>query len=189
MLFRSRNQRNVFSMLLLNALIVCAVLTVLSCQGPAGATGATGPQGPAGVAGPSAQTVNITVATSEWRAVGAGTAGAYLQSGWKTAANITQSIMNSGVVLVYMQVETNPATWQQLPITFYYTGYFRVIDTQYRLGQVQIFINQSNTDAPVAPDTFTFRVVAIAGTTVTALATQVDIKSYQAVKETFHLAD
>lgn len=185
-----RNKRNVFSMLLLNALMVCAVLAVLSCQGPAGATGATGLQGPAGVAGPSAQTTNITVAVSEWRASGAGTPGALLQSGWKTAANITQSVMTSGVVLVYMQMETNPATWQQLPITFYGSSVFQVIDAQYRVGQVQVFINQSSTVAPPTPTgTITFRVVAIAGTTVTALAAQMDITNYQSVKKAFNLTE
>lgn len=179
-----------YSSLLLGALMLCASLTMLSCQGPAGATGAIGPQGPAGVAGPSAQTTTITVAVADWRAVGVGTAGAYLQSGWKTAANITQSIMNSGVVLVYMQMETNPATWQQLPITFYGANVFQVFDSQFRLGQVQVFINQSSTDAPTAPTgAITFRIVAIAGTTTTALAAQMDITNYQAVKKAFNLTE
>lgn len=188
-----RKEHRAFVLLLQGALMFCTVLTILSCQGPQGATGATGPQGPAGTAGaagPAAQTATITVAVGDWQPVGVGTPGAYLQSGWKTAANITQSIMTSGVVLVYMQMETNPATWQQLPITFYGTNIFQVFDSQYRLGQIQIFINQSSTTAPSTPTgAITYRVVAITGTTTTALSTQMDITSYQAVKQAFHLTD
>lgn len=175
-----------------------AVVMMSSCQGPAGPqgpqgpAGPQGPQGPAGSASASAQVTNITVATSEWRSAGTGSPGALLQSGWKTAANITQAIMNSGAVLVYMQVSDPPSqtTWQQLPLTFYGTNVFQVIDCQYRLGQVQVYINQSNTVAPVTPTgTLTFRVVAIPGTTVTALAQQLNISDYQSLKTAFHLAE
>ena len=185
-----RKERRAIALLLQGALMLCTVLTILSCQGPQGPAGAAGAQGPAGAAGPAAQTATITVAIGDWQPVGVGTPGAYLQSGWKTAANITQSIMTSGVVLVYMQMQANPATWQQLPITFYGTNVFQVFDTQYRLGQVQIFINQSSTTAPATPTgAITYRVVAITGTTTTALSTQMDITSYQAVKQAFHLTD
>lgn len=177
-------------------LLLVAAFAVLSCQGPAGpqgpagAQGPAGPQGATGAAGASAQTVNITVAVSDWRASGVGTPGALLQSGLKPAANITQSILTSGVVLVYLQASASPATWQQLPITFYGSNVFQVIDAQYQLGFVQVFINQSNTLAPVTPaGTSTFRVVAIPGTTTAMLAKTVDIRNYQAVKQAFHLAD
>jgi hypothetical protein len=186
-----RKERRAFVLLLQGALIFCTVLTILSCQGSQGATGATGPQGPAGAPGPSAQTATFTIAVTDWRAFGAGTNVALIESGWRTAPNITQSIMNSGAVLVYMQWESNPATWQQLPITYYFTDFFRVIDAQFRLGQIKFFINQSNTTPPALPDgPLIFRVVAITGTTTTtALSTQMDITSYQAVKQAFHLTD
>jgi hypothetical protein len=170
------------------ALCLCAIFFALSCQGPVGPQGPPGLPGPSGAPGPQAQVVNITVAVGDWRLANTGAPGEYIQSGWKTAANITQSIINTGVVLVYMQMESNPSTWQQLPITFYGQNVFQVIDAQYRAGQVQIFINQSNASAPPTPQgTLTFRVVAIAGISVAELQKTVDIQSYQDVAAAFHL--
>ena len=170
------------------ALCLCAAFVTLSCQGPAGPQGPPGLPGPSGAPGPQAQVATITVAASEWRSANTGAPGEYIQSGWKTAANITQSIINTGVVLVYMQMETNPSTWQQLPITFYGQNVFQVIDAQYRVGQAQIFINQSNATAPPVPQgTLTFRVVAIAGITVAELQKTLNIHSYNEVATAFHL--
>ena len=184
--------------LLVQCVAVLAVVAIVSCQGPAGPQGPSGPQGPQGQQGvpgsaaASAQTTTITVAVADWRGFGSGTPGAYLQSGWKPASNITQSIMTSGVVLVFMSVSDNPATptWQQLPITYYGSNVLQVFDAQYRLGQVQIFINQSTTVVPATPTgILSFRVVAIPGTTTVALAAQMDVSNYEVVKAAFHLAD
>ncbi|MFY7998056.1 MAG: hypothetical protein ACOVSW_05590 [Candidatus Kapaibacteriota bacterium] len=198
--FADKLFRSGFS-LLMQCVAVLAVVAIVSCQGPAGPQGPTGPQGPQGqqgatgapgTAAASAQTTTITVAIADWRGFGGGTPGAYLQSGWKSAANITQSIMTSGVVLVFLRVdETNrPVTWQQLPVIRYGSNFIQVVDAQYQQGQVQMFINNSNTVVPPTPtDAITFRVVAIPGTTTVALAAQMDISNYEAVKAAFHLAD
>ena len=175
---------------------LCGLLFIAGCAvqgpaGPAGPQGPPGPQGPAGPAGASARVVNITVAANQWTASGAGSPGALLQSGWFTASNITTEVINSGVVLVFMQMETSPSTWQQLPITFYGSGVFQVFDAQYRATQVQIFINQSSTAAPARPTgSLTYRVVAISGTTTAILKQQnIDISSYAAVKKAFQITE
>jgi hypothetical protein len=168
-------------------LVGCAVQ---GPAGPAGPQGPPGPQGPSGPSGASARVVNITVAANQWATSGVGSPGALLQSGWFTAPNITADVINSGVVLTFMQMETNPSTWQQLPITFYGTNVFQVFDAQYRVNQVQIFINQSSTAAPARPTgSIVYRIVAISGTTTAQLKQTVDISSYAAVKQAFHLAE
>jgi hypothetical protein len=168
--------------------VLCLFVFIAGCatQGPAGPTG---PQGPGGA---SARVVNISVAANLWVPAGVGTPGAYLQSGWFTSSNITADIMNSGVVLVYSQVnEVNtPAVWQQLPITYYAGSVFRVIDSQYRLGQVQFFINNSDSNAPPRPTgVLNYRVVAISGTTTAKLQQQMDITNYASVQKAFQLAE
>lgn len=183
---------------IIGALCVFVFLAGCGIQGPAGPAGPQGPVGPQGPAGPagnsgsSARVVNITVQPAQWQVdmSSVGVAGAYLQSGWFTASNITQDVMNSGVVLVFMQMNSNPATWQQLPVTYYGSSSFRVIDCQYRLNQVQIFINNSGTAAPGLPTSaFNYRIVAITGTTTAVLKQTVDITNYAAVKAAFHLAE
>jgi hypothetical protein len=176
---------------------LCALVFISACAtqgpaGPAGPQGPIGPVGPQGTGGASARVVNISVAATSWAAAGAGGPGAYLQSGWFTSSNITSEILNSGVVLVYSQVnDANTAVvWQQLPITYYDPGVLRVVDAQYRANQVQIFINSSDSNVPPRPTgALNYRVVAISGTTTAKLQQQVDITNYAAVKSAFHLAE
>ncbi len=184
---------------------VAVFLTLASCavQGPAGPVGPQGPPGPVGpqgppgtgggTAAPTARTVNLTVMPSQWRAQGAGSPGAYLQSGLFNVSNITADIMATGVVLVYSQMQAPSASaviWQQLPITYSENGVFQVVDTQYQLGQIEIYINSPNGVVPVRPSrNQNYRVVAIPATTTAALKEFVDISNYNAVKAAFHLAD
>ncbi|TAE25020.1 MAG: hypothetical protein EAZ92_12745 [Candidatus Kapaibacterium sp.] len=179
------------------ALAGCAVQGPAGPAGPQGPPGPVGPQGPAGTGGgtaaPTARTINFTVQPSQWLAQGVGSPGAYLQSGWFNVANITADIMATGVVLVYSQMQAVSATaviWQQLPITFSEGGTFQVVDAQYQLGQVQVFINSPSGVAPFRPTrSFSYRVVAIPATTTAELKQFVDISNYNAVKAAFHLAE
>jgi hypothetical protein len=174
----------------------CVLCSTLSCAGPQGAQGPAGPQGAQGQQGvpgsaaASATVVNITVPVSSWRAAGVGSPGALLQSGWFNSANITSGIMASGAVLVYYQVNSAPVVWQQLPITYYGSGVFQVIDVQYQQGQVQFFLNQSNSNAPPLPNSsLTFRVVAIPGITVAALKAQMDVSDFAVVQRAFNIVN
>jgi hypothetical protein len=93
-------------------------------------------------------------------------------------------------VLMYMQMQPTPPVWQQLPVTYYGAGVFQVVDAQYQQGQVQFFVNQSNSSAPTTPTgNFVFRVVAIPGITVTALKAQVDVRDFTAVQRAFGIAN
>jgi hypothetical protein len=173
-------------------LIFIAGCTVQGPAGPAGPQGPIGPAGPTGSGGASARVVNIAVAATSWLPASAGAPGAYLQSGWFNSANITTEIMNSGVVLAYSQVNdpNTPVVWQQLPITLYGGSAFRVVDFQYRAGQVQFFYNSSDGNTPARPTgVLNYRIVAISGTTTAKLQQQVDITNYAAVKSAFHLAE
>lgn len=174
---------------------LCLFVFIAGCatQGPAGPAGPQGPIGPAGPTGPggaSARVVNISVAANLWVAEDVGIPGAYLKSGWFNSANITAEIMNSGVVLAYSQVRSNPVVWQQLPFTLYGSSTFTVIDFQYQSGQIQFFINNSGTAAPARPtDVLNYRIVAISGTTTAKLQQQMDITNYASVQKAFQLAE
>ena len=82
--------------LTLCSLLLALALSMCSKQGPAGATGATGPQGPAGPKGAKGDTGTANVMYSKWDSAFSGTSAV-----WSVPA-ITQGILDSGTVLVYV---------------------------------------------------------------------------------------
>lgn len=108
---------------LLVAIIIAAV-TLASCKGdpgptgatgatgpvgPTGPTGATGPAGPVGPAGPTGATGatgTANVIYSDWRNVTMTNTGPFWE-GTLTAAGITQTVIERGVVNIYLRNENN----------------------------------------------------------------------------------
>lgn len=93
---------------LLPLMLLIFAISQFSCskEGPAGAQGQTGPAGPAGPAGPTG-TANVIY--SAWFSTNGGwdTTGAVVYGAQaiynKTAAGVTQAIMDNGVVLAFMK--------------------------------------------------------------------------------------
>ena len=162
------------------AVILLTAIMTISCSkdgatgpvGPAGATGAAGTNGNANVIGTN------TVTISSWTSYASGS----LWSGGLSATGITQSIVDKGIVSVFMQNTTG--TWTALPYTIGNTSWF------YDFGVGFVNINETNTNlAAIAnPGSQTFRVVIISASNKAANP-NTNWKDYNQVKEVLHLQD
>jgi hypothetical protein len=142
--------------------------------GPAGTNGTNGKDGNANVV---AGTVNVTTWT-------------YSEPVYYVnipSQSITQSIINTGAVLVYVKLDEN--VWSQLPLTIYndptYSSTLEVITT---LNLVHIQWTDSDLTQPGTPPPLTFKIVVIASTG-TLLASKADPSNYEEIKEAFNLKD
>jgi hypothetical protein len=170
--------------------------------GPAGPTGAVGPVGPAG----SANVKNFTFATNVW--VRETTAPATVNMPHQvlrlTLASLTDTIVNRGVVMVYIQsVDLN--SWQALPYTEVILptttpstsshGYQRSAYFTHGIGNVVIRSMDSD-GVPIAPNaTRQVRVVTIAPSNFKGDETgaqflvrnNINLKDYNSVRAAFNL--
>ena len=167
-----------FIFFILTALVLvfvnsCAIDGPIGPEGPAGPVGPVGPQGNANV-------LSTTYSVSNWN---------YSAPSWQASipfSAITQSIINTGAVLVYISTGTN--TYSQLPLTFYPAStYSTTIEVVSTIGAVNLFWSDSDQTQPNNPGSWTFKVVAIAGSN--KMAYPVDWSNYIAVKKYFNLAD
>jgi hypothetical protein len=106
-------------------LLAAILVTVFACSktGPPGATGATGPAGGTGPAGPQGDTGVANVKYSPWIDViwtAAPTAAASSQQ--VSAAAITNQILDSGFILVYMRPDSSINSPYLLPYTAFVSG-------------------------------------------------------------------
>jgi hypothetical protein len=98
------------------------VLVLLGCskQGPAGAAGPQGPQGPTGPTGPGGSkgdTGTANVIYSQWDTSFSGTSAEWV------VPELTQSIIDSGVVLVYFKAGGLVYQLNYVQETFYFLYY------------------------------------------------------------------
>lgn len=112
-----------------------------------------GPEGPAGRDGNANVVSSIGVATS-WT---------YINPSWVqrfSVPAITQEIVNSGAVLVYVQSTTG--SYSQLPVTVYpSSSYSTTFEVGYNVGEVAIFATDSDLTQPNQPGAATFKIVVI----------------------------
>ena len=138
-----------------------------------------GPAGPAGKDG-NANVVSSTITSSSW---------AYTEPSWAitfTDPAITQEIINSGAVLVYIKVGDN---YTQLPLTFYLSSsYSSTIEVSTFVGGLSLFWTDSDLVQPNNPGSQTFKVVVIAGSGMIQNP-NVDYSNYEEVKSKFNLED
>lgn len=129
--------------------ILASIMIFTSCEkeGPAGPAGRDGLDGNANV-------VSSSKTSSNW---------AYNDPSWVitlTYPSITQEIINSGAVLVYMQVGN---TYYQIPSTFYESeNYSSSLDVSIFVGGVSVFWTDSDLIQRTNPGSQTFKVVVIA---------------------------
>jgi hypothetical protein len=137
-------------------------------------------EGPAGLAGKdgNANVVSSTITSSSW---------AYTAPSWATTFDypaITQDIINSGAVLVYLKVGNN---YNQLPLTFYQTSsYSSTIEVSTFVGGLSLLWTDSDLTQPNNPGSPTFKIVVIASSGMIQNP-NVDYSNYEDVKATFNL--
>lgn len=157
----------------ISALLLLVTMTLFSsCK-------KEGPAGPAGKDG-NANVVSSTITSSSW---------AYAAPSWVitfTNPAITQEIINSGAVLVYLKVGNS---YNQLPLTFYPSSdYSTTIEVSTFVGGLSLFWTDSDLIQPINPGSRTFKVVVIAASG-RIQNPNVDYSNYEEVKSTFNLED
>ena len=159
------------------AITGCKKVPVVGDKGEQGLPGTNGTNGKDG----NANVVSGTVTVSSW---------VYSDPFYYVnipSQSISQSIINTGAVLVYVKLADN--VWSQLPLTFYnspdYSSTLEVITT---LNLIHIEWTDSDLSQPSTPPALTFKIVVIASTG-TLLASKVDTSDYLEVKEAFNLKD
>jgi hypothetical protein len=136
-------------------------------------------EGPAGKDG-NANVVSSSTTVSNW---------VYEGSSWKSIIPypaITQDIINSGAVLVYMKTGES---YNQLPLTFYQNpAYSTTIEVSTVVGGLALYWSDSDLSQPINPGTRTFKVVVIASSGMIQNP-DVDYSNYEEVKSAFNLVD
>lgn len=167
--------------LLITAFMIISGSAILTFNGCKGKDGAPGAQGPAGTNG-NANVTSGTVTVSNWTYDGTNK----LYKATIIDNNITQAIVDEGVVLVYL---ISGGGNLALPVTIYPTStYSETISFVYGLQQVVLSIQDSDLTQPGTPGSINFRVVKIAPSGIIAHP-DVDFKNYTQVKAAFNLND
>lgn len=166
--------------LLLFAMTIAVILSACKGdKGDLGPQGSAGPQGPTGPQG-NANVHTFTVTTSNWILSGV----TYYTS--INVSSITQSIVDNGVVLVYMDAS---GAWLALPVTIVPSASYSSTYRYYHyLGGVEIDKTDTDLTTPGNPGTKTFKIAVIAGSIVRDNP-NVDYNNYSEVKATFNLQD
>lgn len=124
-------------------------------QGMTGLQGATGATGSTGATGGTIKSNTITVSSTDWVY---GFNNAYAD---KANADITSTIVNDGVVIVYMQ-GTTTGTWIALPTTLAGNGTPPLnFGFSYSTSQFRINVTQNGPGAPQNLPAYIFKVVAM----------------------------
>jgi len=139
------------------AVVSILVLGAISCS-KSGTTGATGAAGPAGPAGPD------SVVYSQWISL------AFNfntnDSAWEdtlSAPSITQTILDSGVILTYVNFQEQDGTYHVVPVSALGSLFFE----DYSLGHINIVVPGIENNYTGLP----YRYVTIPGSMVAATST------------------
>lgn len=150
-------------------LLVLSVLLFDACKGPAGPTGpagSNGTQGPAGTPGASGPTGTANVIYSSWAKAGTwnsinvfGVQRSYIDI---TAPRLTQEILDRGLVLVYVKLETDNNQVRQLPVRVYAQFTEEMIDFSLGSNKIRIWSTPIRPPVPPSPNN-EFRYVLVPG--------------------------
>jgi hypothetical protein len=136
-------------------------------------------EGPAGPIG-NANVVSSSISTSNW---------INEDPMWTLNLSypaITQEIINTGAVLVYMKYNSSP--YIQLPITFTNQGYSSIVDFESFVGGLKIHWTDTDLSLPENPGNRDFKIVVIAASGL-AKNPNLDFNNYDKVKKAFNLND
>lgn len=150
--------------------------------GDNGATGSTGPKGATGATGnANVKTDLFTVASADWTYnsiywfdTGVGTSqGYYTRFYDRPNTLITQDLLNTGMVLVFMQSAPSASTkqWVPIPLTFKGTGDYTfnyAFETKIGSVRLHFYFVKGTVDPPVLTSytipVHQFKVIAVSGT-------------------------
>jgi hypothetical protein len=145
--------------------------------GPAGPTGTVGPAGNANVKSNTFTNITWTFnsTTKNFEAI-------------ISYSAITQEIVNTGAVMMYMETSSN--YYSQLPTSFMFdASTILFFEFEHYNGGVKVYVHNSNLDNSIAPQsTIKFKIVAVAGS-AKAQNPNVDYGNYTKVKEAYQLKD
>ncbi|MGA2624940.1 MAG: hypothetical protein ABSF91_13860 [Bacteroidota bacterium] len=174
--------------LLMACILISFAVIILGCKAEKGDSGPTGPQGNANV-----KSKTVAVTSSNW---------VYSTSPNEFAVNITdgditQDIVDHGMVLVYMS--NGSGAWIPLPIIGYTTGTSggNTYDLEYKLSPVYglsgvtiwyYVVTDPFVWIPANPGSQTFKIITVASLAKASVA-QVDLNNYEKVKNALHLED
>jgi hypothetical protein len=174
---------------LLKTTILAATLLIVGCKkekgpkGDPGTNGNNGINGKDGVNGTNgingnANVLSSSISVSSW---------GYYAPDWTASLSypaITQSILDKGAVLVYM--ESN-GIYFQLPFTIYpLNSYSRTYNFTHKLNSVTIYVTDSDLTQPTNPGSKKFKVVCIAAGSKPSKK-NINYKDYNDVKEAYGL--
>jgi hypothetical protein len=152
---------------ILNAVVLLAFLATF-----AGCVKDNGPGGNADLAH-----YTYTVQPNQWNI-----RGVFGQAGYQyyyqiDIPGITQSVMNSGAVMVYVKLND---LFYPLPASTNYVGYVSTMQNNVYPGMVEIFIEDTDFQTQAPADQFTFKVVVF--DQLYSLPKSLDIKDYKQVE-------
>ena len=157
------------------------LLILMGCEGPTGPAGAPGPKGDTGVAGQdgvvNGQVITFSIRTGDF----------VLDQQLETASflfpEITQSVNDNGLVLVYTDLGNNQAFWSALPFVLPLEQETVSLSYTYGVGVLFIEIIRSSAASPGAASIFDgdiLKVVIIDAVGKRGLS-NVDLDDYNAV--------
>lgn len=157
----------------IKTLMLLAAITIFGgCakEGPAGEDGKDG----------NANVVSTTITSTDWT---------FNDPSWVLSLNypaITQDIINSGAVLVYVKVGES---YNQLPLTFYQSSsYSSSVEVSTFVGGLYLFWTDSDLIQPIYPGSQTFKIVVIASSGMIQNP-NVDYSNYEEVCSTFNIVE
>ena len=167
-------------------LIAVLALAFAACEGPIGPAGPPGLDGFDGIDGVQASSIQYEVIATDWQDVGLPGEDGFFRALDLSVPEITQSIEESGLVLVYYRsLDEDP--WTFLPLTFvsHSPAFTEVFDFVYETGFVTLL--SSSTDRDGTAYEGTVRIIVAPGVPVTKKA--INFHNYEEVKEIFGLKD
>jgi len=159
----------------LSLIVVVSVLTIFSCtkegeQGVAGSNGTNGQDGNANVVSSTATNINWS-----WQ-------GSNYSSGFTYGA-ITQDIIDNGAVFAYAKIGNG---YNQIPLTFYNSGYSTSLEVHAEVGTISIFWTNSDFQQHGSPSVTQIKVVVMSASQRLANP-NIDYTNYYEVKGAFNL--
>ncbi len=150
-------------------LLLLSVLLFNACKGPAGPTGpagSNGTQGPAGTPGINGPAGTANVIYSNWAKAGSwtsvnvfGVQRSYIDI---TVPRLSQEILDRGLVLVYVKLETDNNQVRQLPVRIYAQFTEEMIDFALSFNKIRIWSTPIRPPVPPSPNN-EFRYVLVPG--------------------------
>ena len=165
-------------------ILFVGVMSIAACKkdktaGPAGPTGATGAQGATGATGAAGSAGNANVSSYVLVDQSVVAAGFTILS----IPAITQSIVDQGIVLVYLRNTGSTGAWY--PIPYSESGNTITLDN-FGVGYVDLKANFTDANA------FDFRVVVIPGSALTQLNVtnpSLNFRNFTVVARALHLSN